>query len=108
MVSCLESFYKRARLTPVTLLFRSLCVSVTCLTMCETDIVSNILEIDKPSKMDSKDKHLQKYCPMCLKTMRSDNLKRHLKTHTVTKSKVLMTSCDICEKAMRKNTLKDI
>ena len=56
------------------------------------------------SKSIVKDRHLQKTCPVCLKTMRSNNLKTHLKTHT--KSKVLMISCTICGKSMRKNHLK--
>ena len=56
------------------------------------------------SKPIVKDRHLQKTCPVCLKTMRSNNLKTHLKTHT--KSKVLMNSCTICGKSMRRDNLK--
>ena len=67
--------------------------------------VSTSSKITPHSKSDG-DKHLQKSCSICLKTMRSDNLKRHIKTHNVTKSKVFMISCTICEKVMRKNHLK--
>ena len=62
--------------------------------------------INQHSKSASKDKHLQKSCPICFKNMRSDHLKRHLRTHNVTKLTVLMISCDICEKVMHKNNLK--
>ena len=66
------------------------------------DIFPSPTHINQVSK--SEDTHLQKSCPVCFKYMRSDNLKRHLKTHT--KSKVLMISCNICRKMMRKNHLK--
>ena len=54
------------------------------------------IEINTPSILTTKGKHLQKTCHICSKIMRSDNLKRHLKTHNVAKSKFLMISCVIC------------
>ena len=67
-----------------------------------------ILNIDnkKPSKPCGKDKHLKKSCPVCFKIMRSDHLKRHLKTHNVTQTKNTSVPCNICTKFMRKDNLK--
>ena len=58
-----------------------------------------------PPKPCTKDRHLQKSCPVCLKMMKSDKINRQLKTHNLAKSKVFMVSCNICEKVMRKNHL---
>ena len=70
---------------------------------------ANILsarEKTKPSKETGKDKHLKKSCHVCLKTMRSDHLKRHVKTHNTNKTKDIMIPCNICTKIMRKDNLK--
>ena len=59
-----------------------------------------------PSQETGKDKHLKKSCHVCLKTMRSDHLKRHVKTHNTNKTKDIMIPCNICTKIMRKDNLK--
>ena len=68
--------------------------------------ISNPPKINQPSKLYTKDRHLQKSCPVCCKSMRSNKINRHLKTHNAIKSKYLTTSCNICEKIMRKDNLK--
>ena len=71
-----------------------------------SDPSSNSLVINKPSKSNPNDRHLQKTCSTCLKTMRSDHLKSHLETHAKIKSKYYKTPCQTCGKMMRKDNIK--
>ena len=53
-------------------------------------------------------RNLTKTCEVCLKSMRGDVLKRHMKKHK-TYGEVVdknSTKCEICMKTMRKNHLK--
>ena len=63
-------------------------------------------EFKKPSKITSNDRHLQKSCYICLKTMRGDNLNRHIASHNSNKAKCLKTACITCGKIMRKDNIK--
>ena len=68
------------------------------------DISPTSTQFNQVSK--SKDRHLQKSCPVCFKCMKSDKINRHLKTHDKIKSKYIMNSCTICGKSMRRDNLK--
>ena len=60
-------------------------------------------EFDKPR---GRNRNLVKTCPVCCKSMRADNLKRHLKRHDVSvKSKYPKVGCTICRKLMIRNNL---
>ena len=77
----------------------------------ETGLVRNNTSINQDGELidsskSSKDRHLKKLCPVCLKTTRSDNLKRHLQIHPGTKPKALKAVCYVCEKVMHRNNLK--
>ena len=95
----------------------SLYNSIT-LTMSEVTIDNWGTDIENVSRLEdisptstqfnqvSKDRHLQKSCPVCFKCMKSDKINRHLKTHDKIKSKYIMNSCTICGKSMRRDSLK--
>ena len=54
-------------------------------------------------------RNLIKTCEICLKSMRGDNLSRHMKKHDKRHDEVVdknSVNCEICMKSMRKNHLK--
>ena len=54
-------------------------------------------------------RNLTKTCDICLKSMRGDNLKRHMEKHEKEHGMELDKSsarCEVCMKSMRKNHLK--
>ena len=54
-------------------------------------------------------RNIRRTCDICLKTMREDNLKRHMKKHNKKTMNPLVktfTQCEICLKQMRKDNLK--
>ena len=53
-------------------------------------------------------RNLPRTCEVCLKTMRGDNLKKHMKKHdkvTVNNHVITKAQCEICMKHMRKDNL---
>ena len=54
-------------------------------------------------------RNLIKTCEICLKSMRGDNLSRHMKKHDKRHDEVVdknTAKCEICMKTMRKDNLK--